>query len=152
TPPRHALLPAALAASLLACAAGAPPPVPAPPAPPAPAPPAPPAPPAIGQAFAESEPDYAFTDPDRRRKLASTFPAIEALVEAEVRAQKLPGMALGVVIDGELAYSGGFGVTDLESKTRPDADTVYRIGSITKSFTALSVLGLRDDGALGLDD
>ncbi len=56
------------------------------------------------------------------------------------------------MIDGELAYAKGFGVTDLESKARPDADTQYRIGSITKSFTALTVLALRDDGALSLDD
>jgi CubicO group peptidase (beta-lactamase class C family) len=139
-------LPAAFAAPLLACTAA---PLPALP-PPSPRPPAPTSP--VIQAFAESEPEYAFADPDRRKKLASTFPAIEAMASAEVRAHELPGMVLGVVVDGELAYAGGFGVTDLETRVKPDADTVYRIGSITKSFTALSVLALRDDGALGLDD
>src|SRR5438067_2508588 len=120
------LSPAALAALLLACAP--------PPALPAAAPPAPPAAAVAAQAFAESEPEYGFVDPERRKKLASTFPAIEAMIDAEVRAHRLPGMAVGVVVDGELAYAGGFGVTDLETKTKPDADTVYRIGSITKSF------------------
>src|SRR5262249_18455166 len=66
--------------------------------------------------------------------------------------QKVPGMAVGVVIDGELAYAKGFGFADVEKKMKPDADTVFRIGSITKSFTALATLSLRDDGALALDD
>ena len=56
------------------------------------------------------------------------------------------------MIDGDLAYAKGFGVTDLERKTPPDADTVYRIGSISKSFTGLALISLRDDGAIRLDD
>src|SRR5262245_17288184 len=110
TSARPPLLHAALAASLLACTSAAPPPS-SPPPPPAPAAPA-----AMAQAFADGEPEHGFADPERRKKLAATFPAIEALAEAELRAHRLPGMVLGVIIDGELAYAGGFGVTDLETK------------------------------------
>jgi CubicO group peptidase (beta-lactamase class C family) len=62
-----------------------------------------------------------------------------------------PGLAYGVVADGDLAHAGGLG----ERRTggpAPDADTVFRIASMTKSFTAAVVLVLRDAGALALDD
>lgn len=146
TPPRTAF--GALAALLTACASP-PPQAPAPPPPP-PAPTATAA--AVAQAFADSSYEDAFADPDRRKKIAAAFPAIDALIEDEIRDEKLPSVVVGVVVDGELAYVKGFGVTNLETKVKPDADTVYRIGSITKSFTALAVLGLRDEGKLSLDD
>ena len=65
---------------------------------------------------------------------------------------KLPGVAWGVIRDGELVRSGGAGtLRDGEDRT-PDADTVFRIASMTKSFTAATILSLRDDGRLRLDD
>jgi CubicO group peptidase (beta-lactamase class C family) len=107
---------------------------------------------APAQLFADSDAGYAFVDPERRKKLEAAFPAIEAALEAERLKQGGPGFAFGIVIDGELAYAKGFGTVSLEGKAVPDADTVYRIGSITKSFTGLALIGLRDEGALGLDD
>jgi CubicO group peptidase (beta-lactamase class C family) len=62
-----------------------------------------------------------------------------------------PGMAYGIVIDGELAHAGGLGERYLGGPA-PDAGTVFRIASMTKSFTASAILTLRDDGALELDD
>lgn len=46
---------------------------------------------------------------------------------------------VGIVIDGELAYAKGAGVIAEGSQTAPGADTVYRIGSVTKSFTGLAL-------------
>ena len=64
----------------------------------------------------------------------------------------LPGIAWGVVRDGALVHAGGSGTyRDGEDRT-PDADTVFRIASMTKSFTAATILMLRDEGRLGLDD
>lgn len=124
------------------------------PSPPPPAPAAAPAtpPPPPAQSFAAADPGFAFADPDRRAKLAAAFPAIDRELAAELARQSLPGFAIGIVIDGELAYERGFGVTDLESRAKPDADTIYRIGSITKSFIGLTILALRDAGKLGVDD
>jgi CubicO group peptidase (beta-lactamase class C family) len=62
-----------------------------------------------------------------------------------------PGVAYGVVSGGRLVHSGGLGQRRLGG-TPPDAGTVFRIASMTKSFTASAVLALRDDGALGLGD
>ena len=62
-----------------------------------------------------------------------------------------PGLAYGIVIGGELVHAAGLGERHLGGP-RPDADTVFRIASMTKSFTASAILALRDDGALRLDD
>jgi CubicO group peptidase (beta-lactamase class C family) len=104
------------------------------------------------QVFAPATPAPAFADRDRRAKLAAALPALDKVLEQERVAQGTPGVAVGVVIDGELVYAKGFGVVDPATKTVPDADTVYRIGSISKSFTGLALMSLRDDGVLGLDD
>jgi CubicO group peptidase (beta-lactamase class C family) len=104
------------------------------------------------QMFASPTLPPAFTDPDRRAKLAAAFPALDKALEHERATQGLAGVSVGIVIDGELAYAKGFGVVDPATKAVPDADTVYRIGSISKSFTGLALLSLRDDGVLGLDD
>ena len=64
----------------------------------------------------------------------------------------IPGVAWGVVRDGVLAASGGIGTTRDGEDRRPDADTVFRIASMTKSFTCATLLLLRDEGRLRLDD
>lgn len=63
----------------------------------------------------------------------------------------IPGMVYGIVIDGRLVYVKGIGVQDIESKRVVTAETLFRIASMTKSFTALSILKLRDEGKLSLD-
>jgi CubicO group peptidase (beta-lactamase class C family) len=93
-----------------------------------------------------------FTDPGRRAKLQSAFPAIEKAFDRYRIERRIPGLVFGVVIDGELSFVKGLGVRDVESGAPADADTVFRIASMTKSFTALAVLKLRDEGKLSLDD
>ena len=66
--------------------------------------------------------------------------------------QRLPGMAMGVVHGGELAWSCAIGFADQVSGRRVEADTMFRIASITKSFTVTAILQLRDEGRLRLDD
>jgi CubicO group peptidase (beta-lactamase class C family) len=63
-----------------------------------------------------------------------------------------PGIAYGLVKDGVLVHAGGVGEVVLGSGRVPGADDVFRIASMTKSFTAATVLLLRDRGALRLDD
>src|SRR6187551_2313377 len=58
----------------------------------------------------------------------------------------IPGVVYGVVAHGELVYVRGIGVQDLESKRPVTADTLFRIASMTKAFTALTILRLRDEG------
>lgn len=65
----------------------------------------------------------------------------------ETREPRLPGVAYGVVVDGELVLVRGLGHRDVAAKAPVEADTVFRIASMTKSFTALAVLELRDEGS-----
>jgi CubicO group peptidase (beta-lactamase class C family) len=93
-----------------------------------------------------------FTDPARRAKLEAAFPRIEKVFERFQQEHRIPGAVFGIVVDGELAYVKGFGVRDRTSQDPVTPDTVFRIASMTKSFTALSILKLRDAGKLSLED
>lgn len=93
-----------------------------------------------------------FADPDRRRKLTAAFPEIERLFTAAVERQHMPGAVMGIVVDGELVWLKTAGVRDLKGRAPVTADTIFRIASMTKSFTAMAILKLRDEGKLSLDD
>lgn len=99
-----------------------------------------------------SIPEPRFADPARARKLATAFPEIERLFTAWVGRQRMPGAAIGIVIDGELAWVMTAGVADVARRTPVTPDTVFRIASMTKSVTAMAILRLRDEGKLSLDD
>ncbi len=93
-----------------------------------------------------------FTDPHRRASLEAAFPEVEQAFETYRKQHQLPGLAFGVVIDGELALVKGLGVSNVETGEAVTPDTVFRIASMTKSFTVLAILKLRDEGKLSLDD
>ena len=99
-------------------------------------------------AFAQAR----FGDPDRAAKLASTFPAIDSIFRAHAASQRMPGAAWGIIVDGRLAHVGVTGVRDIATGARVEPTTVFRIASMTKSFTAMAILRLRDEGRLALDD
>jgi CubicO group peptidase (beta-lactamase class C family) len=113
---------------------------------------APAAQPAIVHAGPGSVPVPVFTDENRREKLAKAFPEIDRIVTSAAERSRRPGSVLGVVVDGELVHVVSAGVQDLQSKAPVTADSVFRIASMTKSFTAMAILSLRDAGKLSLDD
>ena len=77
--------------------------------------------------------------------------AAEEVVASFQRGEGQPAVAYGIVAGGSLAHAGGLGESWLGGPP-PGADTVFRIASMTKSFTASAVLALRDSGVLRLDD
>lgn len=79
------------------------------------------------------------------------FAKVDAIFEDYALDAHVPGLVYGVVADGRLAYVRGIGVQDLESRRPVTADTLFRIASMTKAFTALEILKLRDEGRLELD-
>ena len=99
-----------------------------------------------------THPPAIFADADRRARLATAFPEIDRLVAAFMERTHVPGAAWGVVIDGELAHLGVAGYRELPTKAPVTRDSVFRIASMTKSFTAMAILTLRDEGKLSLDD
>jgi CubicO group peptidase (beta-lactamase class C family) len=77
---------------------------------------------------------------------------LQAKAASFVKENRLPGAAVGVVRGDELVWSAGVGFADVASRRAPDATTLYRIASITKTFTGTAVMRLRDAGKLRLDD
>ena len=83
---------------------------------------------------------------------SAAFEEVDRLVDAFVQEEPVPGVAYGVLLDGELIHTRGIGTARVGRDTSPGPDTVFRIASMTKSFTAATVLHLRDEGLLRLDD
>ena len=86
------------------------------------------------------------------QNLASSYPDIDRVVRDFVAREHIPGAAWGIVVDGKLVHVGTAGIRDVRSKTPVTPDTVFRIASMTKSFTAMAIMKLRDEGRLALDD
>jgi CubicO group peptidase (beta-lactamase class C family) len=66
--------------------------------------------------------------------------------------QRVPGVAVGVVRDGALVWTSTLGFADRASARKIEKNTLFRIASISKTFTATALLQLRDEGRLRLDD
>ena len=90
--------------------------------------------------------------PDPAEAVAELAPRFESTLATFVTDQRLPGAAAGVVVGDRLVWSGGYGFADVAARRAPDARTLYRIASITKTFTGTAITQLRDEGKLHLDD
>jgi hypothetical protein len=77
---------------------------------------------------------------------------IDRLVEAALAEYHIPGAALAIVQDGMPVKLAGYGVASLEHGVPVQPGTVFEIGSLTKTFTAVAVLLLADEGRVDLDD
>ena len=77
---------------------------------------------------------------------------IDEIADRTFAGWHVPGLAYGVVLDGALIHCRGLGTLRVGEDVTPAADSVFRIASMTKSFTAATVLLLRDEGRLRLDD
>jgi len=76
----------------------------------------------------------------------------EALVEEIIERHQIPGAAVAVARDGVIEYERGFGRRDVERGLGVTPDTIFGVGSITKSFTALSIMQLTEHGQLAPSD
>ena len=77
---------------------------------------------------------------------------LEAKTASFVKEHRLPGAAVGIVHGDALAWFAGVGFADIAEHRAPDVTTLYRVASITKTFTGTAIMQLRDEGLLHLDD
>jgi CubicO group peptidase (beta-lactamase class C family) len=77
---------------------------------------------------------------------------LDMWIDAQVAYERLPGISMAVVHDQATLWSRGVGFSDLKAERPSSPDTIYSICSISKLFTSLAVMQLRDEGKLRLDD
>jgi len=92
--------------------------------------------------------------PENQASGQSAYPldGLPALIDSVRSAWRAPGVAVAVVKNGDVVFSGGFGFRDLEGRLPVTSQTVFSIGSTTKAFTAMAAALLVDDGTLDLDE
>jgi len=93
-----------------------------------------------------------FADADRLEKMSAAFPIVDKLFKDYALQNHFPSIAYGIIANGKMIHSGASGVANLETDKTPTVKTLYRIASMSKSFTAMAILKLRDEGKLNLQD
>jgi CubicO group peptidase (beta-lactamase class C family) len=93
-----------------------------------------------------------FEDNLRSEKIMKYKSVIDSIFSKSARSNHNPAIAYGIVVDNKLIYSNAVGYANLEKKIAADNKSRFRIASMTKSFTAMSILRLRDEGKLQLFD
>ena len=78
--------------------------------------------------------------------------SIDDYIRAELSGQKLPGLSLAVIKDGQFVKARGYGLANLELSVAATPDSVYEIASLTKQFTATAVVMLANEKKFALDD
>ena len=78
------------------------------------------------------------------------FSEFQSFVEAGVTRRRIPGVAIGLFHDG-IEHTAAFGVTNVDNPLPIDADTLFQVGSITKTFVATAAMRLVEQGQLDLD-
>ena len=88
---------------------------------------------------------------DRRRSIERSARQLDPIFAALHGRSHVPGLVYGIVADGRLAYVRTFGSRTQNPAEGVTPDTLFRIASMSKAFTALAILKLRDEGRLRLD-
>src|ERR1039458_1413514 len=81
-----------------------------------------------------------------------TIPVLQAAIEIVLKQTRTPGAAVAIVSRDKVEWVAGVGKADVAANQPATADTLFRIGSVSKSFTALAALQLQEAGKLKLTD
>lgn len=100
----------------------------------------------------QRETSIEWGDPARVEKLTAAAAALAPALDERLTDAKVPGAAVGIVADGKLVWFHSVGVREVPGRAPIDQDTVFRIASMSKAFVSASVLRLRDEGKLSLDE
>ena len=84
-------------------------------------------------------------------RYAAVSQALTAFIEREIRDKGIPALSIALVDDQQIVWSRGFGMEDAGAKREATAQTVYRVGSVSKLFTDIGVMQLVERGTINLD-
>src|SRR5258706_10954100 len=93
-----------------------------------------------------------FEDSTRIESILNHKSVIDSIFSTSARTNHNPAIAYGIVVDDKMIYSNAVGYSNLEKRIVATSKIRFRIASMTKSFTAMSILRLRDEGKLQLSD
>ena len=93
-----------------------------------------------------------FTDTSGITRVKAMIPVIDRIYRDYAQQRHFPAIAFGIVVDDQLVYEGSYGKTDIAKDIPASPSSLFRIASMTKSFTGMAILKLRDEGRLRLDD
>lgn len=93
-----------------------------------------------------------FTSDDRAAQIASIRPKLHEVFKTYALEKNIPGIAYGIVVDGQLVIDSALGFINLEKRIPASTTSQFRIASMTKSFTAMGIMKLVEDGRLSLHD
>ncbi len=94
----------------------------------------------------------AFESDNRVEKIASIAPQMHALIEEHAKEWNIPGVAYGIVVDNYMVVASATGLLDISKELPATTQSAFRIASMSKSFTAMAIMKLRDEGKLSLRD
>ena len=77
---------------------------------------------------------------------------VDDYVQAEMKAQQIPGLSVAVIKNGQIILAKGYGFANLEHQVPVKPETIFQSGSMGKQFTATAVMMLMEDGKLTIDD
>lgn len=86
-----------------------------------------------------------------RKDYAQIVEALRPFIERQLSEKQIPGLSIALVDDQQVVWAQGFGVADAAGKKAATAETVYRIGSVSKLFTDIAIMQMVERGELNLD-
>jgi CubicO group peptidase (beta-lactamase class C family) len=100
---------------------------------------------------AASLPAHAADPTPEKQKPAATLEELDKGIAKALADAKIPGASVTIIEDSQIALSKGYGFADLNTKAPVTPETVFRAGSISKSFTSIGIMILVEEGKLSLD-
>ena len=94
----------------------------------------------------------ALASPAEHPEVRGALAIVDAWIEGVRAYDRVPGISVGFVVDQDMLFSKGYGYANVRRKRPADADTIYSVCSISKLFTSIGVMQLRDAGQLTLRD
>ena len=95
---------------------------------------------------------FAQNNTEQAEKIKAILPTIDQICQDFATKNHFPSLVYGLVVDGKVIHSNALGIANTTTNSNANLQSVYRIASMTKSFTAMAILQLRDAGKLKLDD
>ena len=94
---------------------------------------------------------YSQNNAEQTEKIKAILPTLDQICQDFATKNHLPSLVYGLVVDGKVIHSNALGIANTTTNSKANLQSVYRIASMSKSFTAMAILQLRDAGKLRLD-